>query len=342
MMIEPISTLIYEIREEFGFNRGVLPTIEKIYEHDDGSLHLITPDRSEKSLLLGPGGRIATELAKRISKRITIYGLDEILLREHRLKLTLRRIDEIFEMTNPEQQAFLEFLQAMISNELSFPMKSMQSVTSFYGASKIAVAYSGGIDSSATLFILKENGIKTDAITTQLGHEFLTNHEMSKMRHWCEMNGIKQVLVQPKQDVTNIVQDTRGLRIHPCGNCHEIIIDSIKDYSIRNKYHILITGELLPNGRQSIVLENELLIIHFPAALAFSKYRTEQVAERSGKKIGRKRYGCLLVNEANMKGWRNIGPSISRVLRELEGGVLTTGQGLEYIKSIVKPIINKR
>ncbi|TFG34413.1 hypothetical protein EU527_03650 [Candidatus Thorarchaeota archaeon] len=342
MMIESISALIHEIREEFGFNRGIQPTIENVYEHDDGSLHIITPDRSEKSLLLGPGGRISTELAKRISKKITVYGQDEILVREHRLGLTLRRINEIFHIANTKQQDFLELLRNLIKSELSFPMSDLHPVTGFCHDSRIAVAYSGGIDSSATICILNEHGIQTDAITIQLGPEFCTYHEMSNMQQWCHENKIKHILIQPLKDVTSIIQATRESRIHPCGKCHDIISEAAREFATKNQYPILITGELLPSGRQSILLEDSLLIIHLPAALALSKYRTEQIAEKSGKRIGRKRFGCLLIGEANKKGWRNVGPSILRVLRELEGGVLTTGQGLEYIKNIVRPWINRR
>ena len=59
-------------------------------------------------------------------------------------------------------------------------------------------------------------------------------------------------------------------------------------------------------------------------------------AEKSGKKLFRRKFGCNLVAKSHSKGWQNVGPSIFRVLRELEAGVLTTGQSLEYIKDIVR------
>ncbi len=340
-MSKSIITLVNEIREELGLSRGVPPKIEKVIEHEDGSFHIITSDRAEKSLLLGPGGRIATELAKRLSRRLTIYGEDELLLKRHRLNLTLRRIDEVYDSSTQDQQQFLQKLRDMISNEKKFPENSAHSKNLSKSNLKIATAFSGGIDSSATIFILQNNGFSPDALTVKLGQKFYTPNEIKKLEQWCEKNNVNHIPVPPIRKMTELVQSTNEGRIHPCGKCHEIILESVTGYAKEKKYSILVTGELLPSGRQSIVQEEELIIVHLPAALGLSKYRTEIFTQESGKVLGRRKFGCRLVTEANKRGWRNIGPSIFRVLRELEAGVLTTGQGLEYIKDIVKPYINK-
>ncbi len=342
MMLEVINTLVREIREELGLSRGVPPKIEKIIEHNDGSLHIITSDRAEKSLLLGPGGRIAAELAKRTSKKFTIYGIDELILREHRLKLTLHRIDEVYESSDQVQKQFLQILRSIVIDEEKHPENPSHRVVENEVVLKIAVAFSGGIDSSAAIYILKQKGINPDAITVQLGDEFYTRIEMQRIQRWCEENSINQVSIKPFGKIDHIIQSTKEGRIHPCGKCHEIIQESVKHYARENQYFILVTGELLPNGRQSIVQEEGLLVVHLPAALGLSKYRTEILAEDSGKILSRRRFGCRLVAEANRKGWRNIGPSIFRILRELEAGVLTTGQGLEYIKDIAKSSMSEK
>jgi predicted PP-loop superfamily ATPase len=341
-MIESIFDQISEIRKELGFSRGVSPRIDFVYSHDDESLHIITPDRAEKSLLLGPGGRIITELAKRVSKKVTVYGQDEILLKQHRLQLTLNRIDEIFSTVNIGQKQFLDLLRNLVTRELSFPEHTLIPVFSSNPKLKVAVAYSGGIDSSAAIFVLTQSALRPDAITVELGSEYYSPYETGKIRKWCDEIGVKQILIQPIRSVTKVIQDTEDGKIHPCGKCHAIIQDSMIKFASENQYDILVTGELLPNGRQSILFDDKILIVHLPAALALSKYRTEILAEQSGKKLGRRRFGCRLVTKANKKGWRNIGPSIFRVLRELEGGILTTGQGLEYIKDIVRPWIDER
>jgi len=341
-MIESIRALVIEIRDELHLTRGVPPLISQVYEHYDGSIHIITPDRAEKSLLLGPGGRIAAELAKRTSMKITVYGEDEIILRRHRLKLALKRIEEVFQSASIEQQRFLEILKGMISNEYDFPETPIESKTTSVDNLKIGVAYSGGIDSTAATTILVENGFQPTAITVHLGEEFYSPYEIRKIGKWCEINGIHQVVITPMHRMSEIIQSTEEGKIHPCRKCHEIIFESLRDYASKEKYSIIVTGELLPNGRQSILQEEELMIIHLPACLALSKYRTELLAERSGRKMKGRKFGCKLVAHANKIGWRNIGPSIFRVLRELEGGILTTGQGLEYIKNILKPWSSER
>ena len=341
-MIESIAALIQEIRIELALTRGVPPKIEKIIEHDDGSLHIITADRAEKSLLLGPGGRIATELAKTTSREVTVYGQDELILREHRLKLTLNRIEEIYDHLNQQQKQFIDLLRQIISNELLYPEIPSRTNERPQLSLKIAVAYSGGIDSSAATFILKQSGLNPEAITVHLGREFYTPDEMKQIHQWCNANKVNQILVEPPIEIDNVVQATKEGRIHPCGQCHEIIHESVRDYVRKNRYSILVTGELLPSGRQSIVQEDNLLVVHLPGALALSKYKTEMLAKESGKRVGRKRFGCRLAATANSRGWRNAGPSIFRVLRELEAGILTTGQGLDYIRDIVKQWIDER
>jgi predicted PP-loop superfamily ATPase len=333
---ESILNLVLTIRDELGLERGVVPIIRKVYAHSDGSLHIITSDRSEKSLLLGPGGRVAAEMSKRLSMSITIYGADELLLRRYKLELTLNRIEELISSSTKTRQRVLQALQKLINNELKFPEENIHNDYLVDKSMKIIVAFSGGVDSSAALIILKECGFEPDAVTVDLGHRFLNPREITRMDDWCSHLMIKHILIPPKNTTSDIVQRTSDGRIHPCGECHALILDTIRDYAIKNEYSILVTGELLPAGRQSIEESEQLMIIHLPGALALTKYRTESFAKVKGKLTDQRTFGCRLLNESHLIGWKTAGPSIFRVLRELEAGILTSGQALEYIKSIVK------
>ncbi|TFG96126.1 hypothetical protein E4H12_11790 [Candidatus Thorarchaeota archaeon] len=336
MKSNQITELVHTIRAELNLTRGVSPRIENVFQHEDESLHLIASDRAEKSLLLGPGGRVAAELAKRTSKKVTIYGADEILLRKHRLQLTKSRIKEIIPFATSSQSRMLNYLQFMIEQELTYPTKPIQYDLTASHNLKVALAFSGGIDSTSATMILKESGIVPDAVMVNLGHEFQNPKDIKQAEDWCNQQNIRLVKLELAGENCDLINRVDAGRVHPCGECHNHIMDRVREYSVESKHEIIVTGELLPSGRQAILVQEGLLIVHLPAALSLSKYRTESIAEKSGKKLFRRKFGCNLVAKSHSHGWKNIGPSIFRVVRELEAGVLTTGQGLEYIKDIIR------
>lgn len=334
--------LVHVIRQELNLTRGVPPKLETAYEHNDGSLHLVVCDRAEKSLLLGPGGRIAAELAKRTGRKITIYGADEILLRKHRLRLTLSRIEEVAPELTSLQSQVLNCLRYLIEQELSYPNQQIHVDSSIGQNLKVSLAFSGGIDSTAAAMILKESGIIPIAVMVRMDHQFQNPRDIKLAEEWCAQQDIILERIDTANEFSDLVDRVDLGRIHPCGECHSLIIKRVSDFALQNNYEVLVTGELLPSGRQAIVLQEGLLIIHLPAALSLSKHRTEIKAEKSGKQLFRRKFGCNLVAKSHCQGWRTIGPSIFRVLRELEGGILTTGQGLDYIKDIVSSSARER
>ena len=335
MTASQILELVHAIREELNLTRGVPPRLENAYVHDDGSLHLVACDRAEKSLLLGPGGRVAAELAKRTGKKITIYGADEILLRKHRLRLTLSRIEEVAQELTSMQSTVLDCLRYLIEQELSYPDKQISIDSSIGQNLKVALAFSGGIDSTSAAMILKESGIIPVALMVRLDHQFQNPKDIKLAEEWCAQQNINLERIDIADGFSDVVDRVDSGRIHPCGECHNLIMGRVSEFTLQNNYEVLITGELLPSGRQAILLQGGLLTIHLPAALSLSKHRTETKAEKSGKQLFRRKFGCNLVAKSHCQGWKTIGPSIFRVLRELESGALTTGQGLDYIKDIV-------
>ncbi len=333
MKTSEIQDLIHEIRNELDLTRGVAPRIERMYEHDD-NVHLIVSDRAEKSLLLGPGGRIIGELAKRIGKRITVFGADELLLRRHRLELTLSRINEIGEVS-PFQESILQILECLVKKEIDYPNHKIEQDFSFHPEQEVVLAFSGGVDSTASAVLLKESGIRVNAVMIDNGVQYHNPRDIKLAEEWCNNQSITITKLPFGNENCDIIERVNAGLIHPCGECHARIMSNVREYAKRERYQVIVTGEMLPSGRQAITLDNGLMTIHLPAALALTKYRTETISQESGKALFRRKFGCNLVTRSHAKGWKNIGPSIFRVLRELEAGILTTGQGLDYIKNIL-------
>jgi len=333
MKASEIQDLVHDIRNELDLTRGAVPRIEIMYEHED-SLHLIASDRAEKSLLLGPGGRIAAELAKHTGKRVTIYGADELLLRRHRLELTLSRISEI-RNTSPFQKAVLLNLEHLVKKEIEYPAHKVERNISHNQEQGVVLAFSGGVDSTASAVVLKEVGIAINAVMVDLGFQYHNPRDIRLAEEWCNNHGITITKLPLYDENCDIEERVAAGRIHPCGECHVRIMNHVKEYAMRENYEVIVTGEMLPSGRQAITLDNGIMTVHLPAALALTKHRTETISQESGKALYRRKFGCNLVAKSHSKGWKNTGPSIFRVLRELEAGILTTGQGLDYIKNIL-------
>ncbi len=334
-----IEQLIHEVRTGLGYNRGVRPRILAVFEAPDSSLHIVTSDRAEKSLCLGPDGRVAAELAKRLVRRVTFYGEEELLIRRHRLALTLSRIEEIDSQTTESQRTFLQALASEIRMEMCRPAAS-PSHNRVPHSTRVAVAYSGGYDSTAAAVMLKEMGFSVTAFTVDLGDAFIPRTDRQRIIGLCTTLGIDHVFIRPESVFEDITQRARSGRIHPCGQCHSAILDHFIDSVQRSGLDIAVTGEMSPTGRQAIVLERGILLVHLPAALAISKHRTMEICNAIGL-TERLTFGCGLLREVHCRGWSTIGPSIYRVLRELDADVLTTGQALEYVRSIIRPFCHQ-
>lgn len=339
---DKITQNIRSIREDLGYKRGVDPIIDESHVGVNGHIIAVVPDRAEKSLCLGPGGWIVAEFAKRTGSSITFYGRDELALRRQRLIAALTRLKDIEEQAEIDLQPFLRMLSSSVRSSISFPRRPLVDMAGIRTKGEIAVALSGGMDSAASLVLCREWSPCIVAMTADLGPEVLSEDEKRHITSWCNSLEILHEFLSIQEEIEPIHISARFGDIHPCGACHEKIIRRIRDRARRRGIGIVITGELLPTGRQSIEYENDLLVIHLPALFSLSKHDTKTIFQETELRQVDNGFGCRFLTSLHSHGWAMVGPSLFRVLRELEAGILTTGQALEFSKNIVKSALKSR
>ena len=331
-----VSKNIEDIRNELNLNRGVIPFIQNVVEVED-TVFIIVGDRAEKSQCIGPGGRIVAELSKRVDKKISILSQTELDVRKSRLDSSLGRIEEIKGIFENRYTHLLENMAVQIANEKLYPMYRGEVRQVEDQGSPIIIAYSGGIDSSAVLILLKQWGFSPIAVTADPGPQILPPNLKRAIEKFSREMHIHHVYVNVEDKIKNTLEGALEGRFHPCGRCHSILIDSAREYALSENHQLLVTGELLPHGRQAFEFNDNVLILHLLAALAMTKFRTMNICDDKGQHIQSNQFGCQLLSKLHGTIPGMVQPSIDRVLRELEAGILTTGMAMNLIRSILRP-----
>jgi predicted PP-loop superfamily ATPase len=336
MDAEVLTRLLDETRRRLNLTRGAPPQVQRVLEHPEGQLHAIVPDRAEKSQCIGPGGKIVAELAQRIGKDVAFHGSDELALRQVRLRASKSRIHEIKERVESENQSLLTVFERLIDLEIAFPVQSVHDYEAYHKNGEVAASYSGGVDSSAALVILERAQVDCKAYTVSPDPRILPPPDIDAIREFCRQIRLDcQIIHAPNltQDIMNRAKE--GL-IHPCGECHATIMGKVIEEATSNGHHMIVTGQSLPTGRQAIQELGGIIQIHLPALLSLTKYRMKEILKKRGFPPHRERFGCNFLSRLHNDGWSMIGPSVYRILRELEAGILTSGESLRLIKSVAK------
>jgi len=189
------------------------------------------------------------------------------------------------------------------------------------------VAWSGGIDSTACIFLSKEMGFKTHAATVCLDHI-----KLEPMERWCMNHDVPHIVLETPKGIEKITKSAKDGKLHPCGRCHKLIENTIIEYANCNGYDVAIFGDMLSSGAQSITKQNGIYIINLPAALALTKHDLELYAEKMADDV----FGCSLLDSVYEKNRRFRKVSIQRVLRELRAQVIDKKYALCVIKDIMK------
>lgn len=120
-------------------------------------------------------------------------------------------------------------------------------------AGTAVVLYSGGLDSSLALEIVREWGVKTHPL--HIAHEFLSSQQLPSVV------GLKTIDVT--EEFAQIVQEPEhgyGKNLNPCIDCRILMLKKAKEYMAELSADFVVTGEVLEQRQMSQRMDTMRLI----------------------------------------------------------------------------------
>ncbi|EHP87083.1 7-cyano-7-deazaguanine synthase [Methanotorris formicicus] len=192
------------------------------------------------------------------------------------------------------------------------------------------VAFSGGVDSSASAIISKSifDVVGVTVYSKYIMHEEVKNH----IKNLSKKLDIKHEFIDINMD--EIAKDVEDGRYHPCGRCHKAVEEAVINYAKNKGIKFVIFGDLLSVGYLSIIpMDDGLIRINMPAFLSLTKNENRKILRQNNIEI-KLPYGCPLVKKAHkhrhMKKF-----TIQRILREVRAQVVDKDEGLKNILDIL-------
>lgn len=189
---------------------------------------------------------------------------------------------------------------------------------------KVAVAFSGGSDSSATVNILKWVGFQVVPVTVKL-----PQMDEDVLQKAVDLGAVL-VDIPEYMDVM-MTQMKKGSPI--CGRCHLMVMEAVEKKTRELGIGILATGDLLSSGLVSIYEKKNLVILNLPAFLALDKGEIIDIIGGSYDLS----FGCPLLWELFRKAPSTKRFSIQRVLREVRAKALTP----EIAEKLIMDILSR-
>ena len=187
---------------------------------------------------------------------------------------------------------------------------------------KIAVAFSAGSDSTATLKILRWAGFDVVLITAKLPQ--MGEKTLQKVR------SEKALLVEvPGYEETMRELIEKGAPI--CGRCHSMVMEAVERKARELGIGILATGDMLSSGLISIYEKDGIVILNFPAFLALDK---GEIIEIIGGEY-RLSFGCPLLWELFKRAPSTKRLALQRILRETRARALNPEIAVELMRDVL-------
>lgn len=337
---EEIIEEIIAIRKEIG-HEFVEPEIKEMFLNDN-ELTIIAPDRPEKSVIIGKGGWVVGKLREKLGlKSIHVISYTDILLKEYQLELSVKHVHKLLnenKIPPNYKDAFVNLFnllkqkqQRPYDNTIIEKYVEENLNRDGYENADVLVALSGGVDSSFSTLFAKSLGFDVKAVTVDPGTIILPKQFRINIENLCNKIDIEQEYVET--DMSDIINDSLNGKIHPCGRCSKNIHKKIEEKLEEYEHNVMIFGDLLSTGSQSIVINNDKIRVNLPALFRMEKTEVKNIVTKYDvKKV--KGYGCPLLVQVHKKYPQYRPFSIQRVLRETRAGILEPGEALELIRTI--------
>ncbi len=130
--------------------------------------------------------------------------------------------------------------------------KTIKDYGLFSKKDKIAVACSGGKDSTTILFILKKSGFNVEALAINEGIDSYRNHTLVDLKKFCKENKVKLKVVSFKEEFGNTLDEMLKQRKNPCTVCGIFRRNLMNRYS--KDYDKIVTGHNLDDEAQAVMM----------------------------------------------------------------------------------------
>lgn len=323
------------IRKEIGHEITEIRIKDIYFEKETNELWIITEDRPDKSAIIGKGGWVVGKLREKLKiNKIHVESYGDFLVKEYKLKLAEKRLNEF--KNNIGLQNLNKLVKEKLENIYTF------NLTNFFKNNELkesempqaVVALSGGVDSSFSLIIAKQLGFNPVAITIDPGTIILPNQFKNNISKLCETLEVKHEYIE--NDSSNLIRDALNGKYHPCGRCSKSIEEKVHEYCLEKNINIMIYGDMLSTGRQSLTKQNDdIYRLNLPASLAIGKEEIKSITREYGLEEF-DGFGCPLLYEVHKKYPHFKKYSIQRILRETRASALEPGEALNLIWSFYK------
>ena len=335
-----ILKVLKGVRIESKIASKQLPKIEDVIQDSNNNiLYIIVSDRPDRSALIGYGGLIIKKIKREINvNEVTVIAKTDLLIKRKRISETIMKAKAIMKRRKIPQdiKEFLEILIEQLRLEKKFPPRIITEREKAKNI-KVLVAYSGGVDSTAALVLLKNMGFNVKAVTVDPGPFILPNWVRDNIAKAIKLLSIEHEFIKPIVDFHEIIEHAKEGTHMPCSLCYPVLTSSVYMHAVENGINIVAFGDLISTSKYSLdfpLRKKFLLRVNLPGALALTKHDTKLLSK--GIVDWKPLYGCPLLRNSmkNHRWMRYI--AIERVLREVRAGILEPMDGLRYIKSILK------